>query len=110
MWMPIGTCSFTCGVSHLANEMAVLFFKAKRSITCVVSTKYYYKTIFLKTPTGLVLPGYRLFRAFHGIRKKTKSKITAGPKNTLKSISYQIAFGKQINILEGYDLTLCISN
>lgn len=41
---------------------------------------------------------YRSFWAFHGIRKKAKSKITAGPKNALKNFSYQIVVGKQINI------------
>lgn len=95
--------------------MTVVFLKAKRNITCVVRTKYYYKTRFFKNSNGLSSAwifenGYRLFQAFHGIRKKAKSKITAGPKNTLKSIIYQIVFGKQLNILEGYDLTLCISS
>lgn len=53
-WMPIveavrlfkSTCSFTCDVPHLANEMAVLFVKAKRNSTCVVKMKYYDKTRF----------------------------------------------------------------
>lgn len=63
---------------------------------------------------GLVLPGYLrividCFRHSMGSGKKAKS-ITAGLKNTLKSISYQMVFGKQINIIEVYDLTLCISN
>lgn len=63
---------------------------------------------------GLVLPGYLrmvtdCFRHSTGSGKKSK-KITAGLKNTLTNISYQMVFGKQINIIEVYDLTLCISN